>query len=154
MMQKLFLLMILVALAYSQEQLTDFQQLMSNLKKGKTVKAVIDYSKCILVVDGKDTVAAKDTPRAIGGMEFRTWEFFDTMVVKNKFAFVSTSESVLISHPRYGYITNYVRLKIFNNNKAELLVRYLDNYKEVVDETFYTIINDKKNNSGLLLFAY
>lgn len=153
-MKKLLVLFTITIVVFSQEQLTNFQQLMDNLKKGKTVKAVIDYSKCLLVVDGKDTIAAKDTPRAIGGMEFRTWEFFDTMVVKNKFAFVSTSESVLISHPRYGYITNYARLKIYSNNKAELLVRYLDNYKEVVDETFYTIINDKKNNSGLLLFAY
>jgi hypothetical protein len=54
---------------------------MNSLKKGKAIKAVIDYFKCVLVLDGKDTVAAKDVPRAIGGMEFKSWEFFDTMVV-------------------------------------------------------------------------
>ncbi|HOL81809.1 MAG TPA: hypothetical protein PLI27_03250 [Ignavibacteriales bacterium] len=153
-MRTILVIVMLTFISSAQEQITDFSQLMNNLKKGKTVKVVIDYSKCLLVVDGKDTIATKDTPRAMGGMEFRTWEYFDTMVVKNKNAFVSTSESILINHSRYGYITNYARLKIFDNNKAEILIRYLDNYREVVDETFYTIINDKKNNSGLFLFAY
>jgi hypothetical protein len=66
---------------FAQEQIINSQQLMNSLKKGKEIKAVIDYFKCVLVLDGKDTVAAKDVPRAIGGMEFKSWEFFDTMVV-------------------------------------------------------------------------
>ncbi|HOP50016.1 MAG TPA: hypothetical protein PK887_05275 [Ignavibacteriales bacterium] len=151
-MRIVFCIFAFTMILFAQEQIINFQQLMNSLKKGKEIKAVIDYSKCVLVLDGKDTVAAKNVPRAIGGMEFKSWEFFDTMVVKNKNAYVATSESVLINHPKYGYIINYVKLKVKDDNKVEVMVKYLDNYREVVDEVFYTIINDKKNNGGLSLF--
>ncbi len=131
-------------------QLISLEELMSALKTGEEVRAVIRYAKCRLIIDG-DTVQAPD---AIGGMKLETWEYFAPNSVRNPLAFISCSETVLISHPRYGYVLNYVKLKIFENNTVEITARYLDprKHKVKMDETFKTTINDGINDGGFYLY--
>lgn len=140
----------------AQTPLTDFEQLMSALKSGKHANAVIHYGKCELYSDG---VKADHSPDAIGGMRFDTYEYFDSSVFKGKVpSFVTTSETVLISHPRYGYVYNYVKIKIKKDNSVEITARYLkpkkfsSKFRVVMDETFKGKINDGTNQEAILLF--
>lgn len=130
-------------------QLTNFNSLMESLKIGKNVKAIIHYGKCKLVIDGKEEAA----PDAIGGMELKTFEYFAKGSVNNEKSFVTSSETILISHPRYGYVYNYAKVKIFEDGNSQIIARYLDpkTLEVKMDETFFTeIANEKKG--ALFLF--
>jgi hypothetical protein len=153
-----FLLLLFVSnLALSQTQLKSFDELMTALKAGKNVKAVIYYGKCKLFSEG---VEEAESPNAIGGMNFDTYEYFDSSVFKGKRpSFVTTSETILINHRFYGYVNNYVKIKINIDNTVEIIAQYLKNrkfsakYKVVMDETFKGAINDGTNDAGIYLYS-
>lgn len=158
-MKKIAILLLLFVsnLALSQTQLKSFDELMTALKAGKNVKAVIYYGKCKLFSEG---VEEAESPNAIGGMNFDTYEYFDSSVFKGKRpSFVTTSETILINHRFYGYVNNYVKIKINIDNTAEIIAQYLKNrkfsakYKVVMDETFKGAINDGTNDAGIYLYA-
>ena len=56
------------------------------------------------------------------------------------------------SDPKYGYVQNYVKIKVRTDNSIEITARYLKprklslKYKVVMDETFKGKINDGTNN--------
>jgi hypothetical protein len=131
-------------------QLNNFEDLMSALNNGESVRAVIHYGKCELIIDS----VAVEAPDAIGGMEFQTFEYFAKMSIRNEKAYVTTSETVLIGHPYYGYVYNYAKLRIYEDNSVEIIARYLDpnSYEVKMDETFTTIINDGKNEGAIYLY--
>ena len=133
------------------EPLRTFDAFLRALESGRTVRAVIHYARCRLVIDGKDEKA----PDAVGGMDFRTFEYFAAGSVGNPRGFVSTSETVLISHPRYGYVQNYVKVRVYEDHTVEITARYLDpkTLKIVMDETFHGSIDDGRNGGGVALFA-
>ena len=154
----LFTLTILFSsILFAQTRLNSFEQLMSALKAGKNVKTVIYYGKCKLFSEGKEQ---PDTINAIGGMKLDTYEYFDASVFKGKIpSFVTSSQTVLISHPVYGYVYNYVKIKIRIDHSVEITARYLKpqklsaKFKVVMDETFKGKINDGTNDAGVLFFA-
>ncbi len=137
---------------YSQEnQIKNFDSLMESLNNGKDVKAVIHYAKCKLIIDSVETEA----PEAIGGMLLNTFEYFAKMSINNPKAFVTTSETVLITHRKRGFVYNYVKIKIYDDNKVEIIAKYLlpNTLEVVMDETFYAEINDGSNDQGVFLYA-
>jgi hypothetical protein len=131
-------------------QLNNFDELLSALKKGNEVRAVIYYAHCKLIADSVET----KSPDAIGGLSLSTFEYFAAMSVKNPKAFVSASQTVLISHPRYGHVLNYVKLKIYQDNTVEITARYLSptTYQIVMDETFYGDISSGNDDKAVCLF--
>ncbi len=158
-MKKIVILLLLFVsnLALSQTQLKSFDELMIALKAGKNVKTVIYYGKCKLFSEG---VEEAESPNAIGGMNFDTYEYFDSSVFKGKRpSFVTTSETILINHRFYGYVNNYVKIKINIDNTVEIIAQYLKNrkfsakYKVLMDETFKGVINDGTNDAGIYLYA-
>ncbi|MBK9981018.1 MAG: hypothetical protein IPP15_01105 [Saprospiraceae bacterium] len=141
----------------AQTQLNNFEQLMTALKDGKSVKTVIYYGKCKLFSNGKEE---PESPNAIGGMKLDTYEYFDSSVFKGKVpSFVTSSQNQLINHPSYGYVFNYVKIKIRIDNSVEITARYLkpkkfsSTYKVVMDETFKANMNDGKNDGAVSFFA-
>ena len=131
-------------------QLNNFGDLMDALNTGESVRAVIHYGKCELIIDS----VAVEAPDAIGGMEFQTFEYFAKMSIRNEKAYVTTSETVLIGHPYYGYVYNYAKLRIYEDNFVQIIARYLDpkSYEVKMDETFTTIINDGNNEGAIYLY--
>ncbi len=131
-------------------QLNNFEDLMAALNNGESVRAVIHYGKCELIIDS----VAVEAPDAIGGMEFQTFEYFAKMSIRNEKAYVTTSETVLIGHPYYGYVYNYAKLRIYEDNFVEIIARYLDpnSYEVKMDETFTTVINDGNNEGAIYLY--
>ncbi|TAE79362.1 MAG: hypothetical protein EAY81_11350 [Bacteroidetes bacterium] len=149
--QLTLLLTTLVSVAFAQQQLTSFTEVLDNLKAGKAVNVVLHYGKCTLVSEG-DTLKS---PAAIGGMPLMPYEYFPAKLFGNPLAFIACSETVLISHRKYRYVNNYVKLKILENNQVEITARYLlpKSLKVVMDETFYGKINDGKNNEGIYFYS-
>ncbi len=141
---------------FAQKQLESFEQIMTSLKEGKSVKAIIYYGKCKLFSDG---IEEPKSPDAIGGMKLETFEYFDSSVFKGKVpSFVTSSQTILINHPTYGYVYNYVKLKIRMDNSVEITARYLkprklsSKFKVVMDETFKGTIKDQSNNGAVSFF--
>ena len=141
----------------AQTPIHNFEEMMTALKAGKSVKAVIYYGKCKLFSDG---VEEKESVDAIGGMKFDTYEYFDTSVFKGRVpSFVTTSQTVLINQSHYGYVYNYVKIKVRIDNSVEITARYLrprkfsSKFKVVMDETFKGTINDGKNDGAVLFYS-
>ena len=141
---------------FAQSTIQNFNQLMSALNSGKSVKAIIHYGKCQLFKNG---IEEPKSPDAIGGMKLDTYEYFDSSVFKGKVpSFVTTSKTILINHPKYGYVYNYVKIKIRTDNSIEITARYLrprkfsSKFKVVMDEVFKGKINDGSNEGAVSLF--
>ena len=133
------------------QRLTTFDQMMTALKSGREVRVVVEYAKTTLLIDGKEERA----PEAIGGMKLDAWEYFAKGVIRNDKAYVACSHTVLIAHPRYGHVYNYVRFRIYEDNSVEITARYLttDKYEVVMDEIFRGKITNGKDKEGVALFA-
>jgi hypothetical protein len=127
-----------------------FDELLSSLKDGWTVRTTIEYAKCRLVIDSVE----QKSPEAVGGMSIDTYEYFGRGVVRNVKAYLATSETHLISHPRYGYVLNYVRLRIYEDDAVEIVARYLNptTYAIVMDETFFGTISNGTDSHGFHLY--
>jgi len=132
-------------------RLPTYTELMDALTEGRTVKVIIRYAKCNLLADGREEPA----PDAVGGMEFAAWEQFARGVVRNDKAYLSTSQTVLIAHPRYGHVLNYVRLRLYEDGAAQITARYLkpDTYEVVMDETFTGRLSDGEDDNGVNCFV-
>jgi hypothetical protein len=141
----------------AQTPIPNFEQLMTSLKAGKSVRVVIYYGKCKLFSDGKEQA---ESPNAIGGMKFDTYEYFDSSVFKGTVpSFVTSSQNVLINHPRHGYVYNYVKIKVYQDSSVEITARYLKQNKSaadfqvVMDETFKGKMNDGSNDGAVSFFT-
>jgi len=142
---------IFLSLSYCRAQdIKNFNELVSAVKDGREVRVVIEYGKCKLVADSVEI----KSPEAVGGMSLSTFEYFPAGVVKNPKGFLTSSETVLINHKKYGYVYNYVKIKIYENNEVEIIARYLkpSDLTSVMDETFYGEINNASNNKAVKLF--
>ncbi len=148
------LLIIATTQIFSQEknQVTNFEELMKSLKNGQNINAVLHYGKCKLEIDGEIQEESID---AIGGMPLDVYEYFSKNLFGNKHAFVSSSQTKLIENPLgEGYVYNYVKIKIYDNNKVDIIARYLrpGTREETMSETFHGKINNGENQEGVYLY--
>lgn len=144
-------LVCLLQTAHAAELLSDFGKLMNAFKSGREVRYVVEYKLCELFVDGK----AVESVDAIGGATIEAWEYFAKGVVRNEKAYVATSHTVLISHPRHGHVYNYVRLRIYEDGAVEITARYLKTgtFEVVMDETFKGQLSNGKDKKAVRFFA-
>lgn len=150
-MKKYFPLIFISAVLFAEPlQLKTYDEFYNSIISGNEVKVVIHYAKTNLIVEGKPESA----PDAIGGMNIDVYEYFAAGTVRNDKEFVSTSKSVLIKHPVYGYVLNYVKMRIYEDETVQVVAQYVDpvTYEVKMDETFMGIINDGKNNEGIYFY--
>ncbi|MGC8864877.1 MAG: VirK family protein [Bacteroidales bacterium] len=136
----------------AQTPLKGFDELMQALRSGKHVKMVVDYKKCQLISDNE---ISEKSPDATGGMNLDTWEFFARGSVRNDKAFVVFSASHLIQYPKGdGYVYNYVKVRVSEDNKVKITARYVDpkSFENLMDENFFGEINDGKNGGGVAFY--
>ncbi|MCX6133891.1 MAG: hypothetical protein NTU47_08765 [Ignavibacteriales bacterium] len=132
------------------KMLKNFDQLMFALRTGSEARAVIYYARCKLIIDSVETKA----PDAVGGMSISTYEYFAPNSVRNPKAFVTTSQTMLISHPKQGHVYNYVKIKIYEDNAVEINAKYLNptTYQVLMDETFYGAISAGDDGNAVCLY--
>lgn len=131
--------------------LSDFESLMSALKSGEQVRVVIHYGSCRLISDNREQ---EKVPDAIGGMMLDTFEYFAPGSIGNKMAFVTSSHTQLIQHPRRGMIYNYAKIRVESDGSVRIVARYLtpDSLTVVMDECFYTTIANGKGKGAAHFF--
>jgi hypothetical protein len=146
-----FLVLLLSVSTFAQNRLKSYQDLMKVLMEGKSVRVAVDYKKTQLFYDGKEEKA----PDAQGGMVIGSWENFAKGVVRNDKAYLAFSETHLISHPKHGYVHNYVRFRVYEDGNVEITARYLKTgtYEVVMDEIFRGKISGGKDDLGVSFFA-
>lgn len=135
-------------------QLSNFEELMQALNSGEEVRAVFHYKNCQLISDNK-IADPNRVPDAIGGMGIDVYEYFAAGAIRNKEAFVVFSVSKLIENPiGEGYVYNYAKVKVYENNEVQIIARYIDSktMEEVMDESFYTQVNDGKDDKKAAFF--
>lgn len=150
-MKKYFSLIFITAVLFAEPlQLKNFEEFYESIISGNEVKVVIHYRKTDLIVDDKPEAA----PDAIGGMNIDIYEYFAAGTVRNDKEFISTSKSVLIKHPVYGYVLNYVKMRIYDDETVQIVAQYINpvTYEVKMDETFKGAINDGKNNEGIYFY--
>ncbi len=133
-------------------QLKNFKETLNSLKNGNSVRVVVYYKKCKLITGGKE----EQPPDAVGGMELKSFEYFAKGSVNNEKSYIASSEIVLISHPRYGMVYNYIKFRFFEDNTVEITARYIDpkTYEVKMDESFYSYIDDMNNDAAVMLYTY
>ena len=133
------------------KKLNTFADLFEALKSGCEIFCVIDYSKTKLVIDSAEATP----PKAIGGMKISAWEYFERGVIGNEKAVIISSEIVLISHWKRGYVYNYAKLRIFEDGTFELNARYINplTFKTEMDETFYGFFSGDNEKISAIFFA-
>ncbi len=149
-MKTIVLLLFLTNFIFSQPiQIKSFGELISNLRLGEEIRIVIHYKDCKLL---KDSIYLNPTD-VIGGMTISAFEFFEKGSIKNERAYLAFSENVFIYHKRYGYVYNYVKIRIYDDDEVEIIAQYLkpENFEVVMNEIFYCKINNN-NNGGVFLF--
>ncbi len=141
--------LLLANCSFSQKKkLESFSALYDNLTTGENVTAVIEYGKASLISDSGKSKSID----AIGGMKLLPFEYFPKMSVRNEKAFIACSESVLISHPRYGFVINFVKIRFYDDDSVEIIAKYLDplTYSIKMEELFKTRINNKTGGAVIL----
>jgi hypothetical protein len=144
-------LLLLVSLTHAApKRLANFEALMKAAKAGENLRLVIEYAKTEIEEEGKRVKA----PDAIGGMSASTFEYFAPGVVRNRLAYVATSETHLIQHPRHGHVYNYVRLRLYADETVEITAQYLKptTFEIVMNQTYYGRISNGKDAAGVHLF--
>lgn len=144
-------LFVFTSLMAQKTQLNNFAELMDALNTGENVRTVIYYGQCKLFSDGEQQEESVD---ATGGMAIGTYEYFSKMLFGNPNAFVVASETQLINHPHYGYVLNYGKIKIYDDSRVEINVKYLTpgTYEEQMDETFKSVISDGENQGAVYFY--
>ncbi len=147
------LLLFAASLFAAPRQLTSYQKLEKALKTGSEVRVVIHYGECELYIEDEKV---ENSPDATGGMTLQPFEWFSAGLFGENPAYVVASKSVLIENPQgEGYVFNYAKIRINEKGDVTLIARYLDpeTYEIRMEETFKTVLNNKKNKGAAYFYA-
>jgi len=124
---------------------------MESLNAGESVRVVLKYERCARE-HGPETDSVSGVAASL---EIDTWEFFDRGSIGNAKAFLVFSQSKLIENPLgKGFVLNYGKVKISEDNSVKVTARYLDpkTLRVKMEEFFRCAVNDSINNAGVYLF--
>lgn len=151
-MKKIFvyaMILVNLSLLAKTKQLKNFDELMQALNSGEIVRIVVHYGDCQLISQNE---VQERSPNAIGGMNIDVYEYFAPMSIGNQQAFVSFSQAKLINHG--GFIYNYAKIRVYDDNKVKITAQYLDpeDFELEMDENFFSEINDEKNDGAVYFY--
>lgn len=148
-----FLLIIFISLTLTYTGILDpfenkantYKEVRNALSIGNKLRAVVHYDKMNLYVDG---VKVK-SPNVTTGLGIENYEHFERESVGNDLAYIATSNTQLISHPKFGVLYNYGKIRIFEDETIEIEMKYLDpvTYKVITQELFNSTLS-----SGAIYF--
>jgi hypothetical protein len=125
-------------LAIVAQQFT-FEQIKTLLFAGKKIRIVFDYQKLSHYINNE--LQEKST-NAVNGLSIEDYEYFSVNVVQNPIPYIATSSAVLVTHARYGIIYNYGKIRIYEDDRIEISVIYID-----VQTTTVVLDNNKYNST-------
>lgn len=128
-----------------------YSQLYRSLESGYEVRAVTDFNKCTVTPANSEAINGS----AIGGFNFT--QFLKYQIKDsdgNTRDTIATSTSMLVSHPKFGHVYNYVRLRVFPDDSAEISSEIIDpkNFTALSQKIYRCQISNGEDKNGLSLF--
>jgi hypothetical protein len=144
----LIALMSQVTYANSSRLLTNYPDLLSAVSQGDTVRAVIYMNKCSIKTN------STDPNDVIAGMNFTIFNKYQISVGGKQKNMIATSTNMLIEHSVLGTIYNYVRVRVFDDNTAEVYSEYLDpiSYTQKGVMTANCLVSNGHDQNGIWLY--
>lgn len=129
--------------------ITNYADLLSSISQGDSVRAVMFLNKCS--VSNKTTTNSVDV---IAAMNFNIFNKYQVTIGSQQKNTIATSITTLVEHNKYGTVYNYVRLRIFEDNSAEVFSEYLDptTYKQLGSLTFNCAVSNGNDQNGIVLY--
>jgi len=114
-------------------------EILSALKAGGQVRVVLHFKGMRLV---NEKGQPEEAPDAFSAMILEPYEYFAAGAIGNPVGYLASSHAQLIRHARYGYIYDYVKVSVYDNNQVKILVQYLSptTFELKMEETFTTDI--------------
>ncbi|CAF0902574.1 unnamed protein product [Brachionus calyciflorus] len=118
--------------------MANYKQIKEDLFNGKKLRFIFYYQKMNLYLN--NTLIR--SPNAVGGFDIDIFEYFGVNVTGNPIEYIASSTTALITHSRYGIINNYGKIRIYEDNRIEVGVVYIDvkTTDIVFQETFNTTL--------------
>ncbi|CAF1116935.1 unnamed protein product [Brachionus calyciflorus] len=118
--------------------MANYKQIKEDLFNGKKLRFIFHYQKMNLYLN--NTLIR--SPNAVGGFDIDIFEYFGVNVTGNPIEYIASSTNALITHSRYGIINNYGKIRIYEDNRIEVGVVYIDvkTTDIVFQETFNTTL--------------
>ena len=137
-----------ITLADPHTIISNYSDLLAALAKGNSVRALMTLNKC---VSSSHSINSNDT---LGGMNFTNFNKYQISIDGQQKNIIATSINMLIEHSKLGTIYNYVRLRIFEDNSAEVFSEYLDpkTYVQLGSASFNCHLSDGKDKNGIVLY--
>lgn len=129
--------------------ITNYSDLLNKVSQGDSVRAIMFINKCSM------TKSANINPSdIIAGMNFTNFNKYQVYVATQQKNTIATSINTLVEHSALGAVYNYVRLRIFDDNTAEIYSEYLDptTYKQLGIMTATCEISNGHDQNGILLY--
>lgn len=153
MIKKFFIFATLVcftqfATANSSQLLGSYSDLLHAISQGDSIRAIMYVNKCSM------TSTSMKVDDVIAGMNFSDFNKYPVSVGNIQKNTIATSIYKLVEHPIFGPIYNYVRLRIFEDNSAEIFSEYLDprTYKQLGSMTANCAVSNGHDQNGIMLY--
>ena len=144
----LFIVLSQVANATPTRIITNYLDLLNSVSQGDSVRAIMFINKCSMT---KTTLDSNDV---IASMNFTNFNKYKVTVGTQQKNTIATSMNTLVEHSKLGTVYNYVRLRIFDDNSAEIFSEYLDptTYKQLGSMTANCAVSNGHDQNGIVLF--
>ncbi|STX43781.1 Uncharacterised protein [Legionella donaldsonii] len=134
--------------------ISNYSQLVTALERGDDVKAILHFDKCHL---DPNSAAAHILPKLKGAstrFNFNEYTHYKLQIDDQEKDIIVTSITMLIEHPHGEFWNNYARLRIFEDNSAELHIAY---YDPLTDEKQLGMdwschLSNGKDGNGIMIF--
>ncbi len=124
--------------------ITTYNDLLTTLTQGKNVKGILALHHCT----SENKAQIKEMYGSLNFTHFNAYEMEEGKKV------IATSTTMLIETKQSGPVYNYVRLRIFTDNSAEVLSEFLDpkTFKVQRQSTYACTLSDSKIQGGVNLY--
>lgn len=146
------LLICLVNVVYALSPLYNYDQLLLALKQGSDVRAIIDLDRCHLLQSKGEQ---PDLSGAFTRMDFKYFSFYKVPVANGQTRFAAaTSYSTLVEHRQFGLVYSYARLRIFDDNTADLHIAHYDAKTHALKDQmdFSCPVGNPSHADGVMLY--
>ena len=127
-----------------------YDQLVKALQQGDDIRAIVHIEKCT----PKNAAAAKYGSAYAAETNFPFTLFSHYVLNESPARYtVATSNSVMLEHHLLGLVQAYGRLRIFENNQAELHTAYFDpkTYEKKISMDFDCTVSTKNADQAIVL---
>lgn len=133
--------------ANSARIITNYADLLNAVIQGNSIRTIMFINKCAMAktTNNQDVLAS---------MNFTNFNKYQVNVGAQQKNVIATSINTLIEHATLGTVYNYVRLRIFDDNSAEIFSEYLNpvTYKKLGSMTANCMISNGHDQNGILLY--